>query len=57
MLAVVFVVVFGLSFLAGAQAVFGFVKWGCGDKNGALGEWLVAVLLLLLALGLTVGLS
>jgi len=57
MLAVVFVVVFGLSFLAGAKTVFGFVKWGWEDKSGALGEWLVAVLLLLLAIGLTVGLS
>ena len=57
MLAVVFVVVFGLFFLAGAQAMFGFVKWGCGDKSGALGEWMVSVLLLLLAIGLTVWLG
>ena len=57
MLAVVFFVVVVLSFLAGAEAMFGFVRWGCEDKRGALGEWLVAVLLLLLVLGLTVGLS
>jgi len=37
--------------------MFGFVKWGWEDKSGALGEWLVAVLLLLLAIGLTVGVN
>ena len=56
MLAVVFFVVV-LSFLAGAKTMFGFVKWGWEDKSGALGEWLVAVLLLLLVIGLTVGVN